>query len=69
MAPTFTAIFIPSLVPLVIAESKLVPVTSELISVFLATSSVCGNISLEITIAPGAAITDAIIKFFATSIL
>ena len=69
IAATLTAIFIPSLVPFVIEVNRFSPITLELTSTLLFISSVWGNIIFEITIAPGAAITDATIKFLATSIL
>ena len=69
IAATFTAIFIPSRVPLVIEVKRFSPITLELTSTLLFISSVWGNIIFEITIAPGAAITEATIRFFATSIL
>ena len=55
----------PSVVPLAIASSKLLPILSEETLTSVLMSSVCGYRILEITIAPGAAITEAANKCFA----
>ena len=67
IAPTFTAILIPSLVPTEIEDKKLSPILWLEISISETTFSVWGYIILEITIAPGAAITEAANKLLANS--
>ena len=65
IAPTFTASLRPSVVPLAIASKILEPIFSLETDTIVLISSVCGNSILEITIAPGAAITDAANKCLA----
>ena len=63
IAPTFTASFTPSIVPLVI-DNRIFPFLffdSIFISYFILFDS-SGNIILEMATAPGAAITDAVNK-------
>ena len=67
MAPTFTAIFMPSEVPLEIAVRKLFPRRSLGIDTNSGIFSICGNIILAMTTAPGAAITDAANRLLANS--
>ena len=59
IAPTLAANFSPSVVPLAIASSMLEPTFSIDTWESLENCSVCGHNILEITIAPGAAITEA----------
>ena len=65
IAPTLAANFNPSVVPLAIASNTLEPTFSIDTCESLENFSVCGYSILEITIAPGAAITEAANKCLA----
>ena len=65
IAAIFTASFKPSDVPIEIESNRLVPIFSLEIFTSLSIFSVSGNNIFEITIAPGAAITDAARRCFA----
>ena len=65
IAPTLAANFKPSVVPFAIASNKFDPILSCETETSLLILSVWGNKILEITIAPGAAITDAVSRCFA----
>ena len=67
IAPTFTANFNPSVVPIAIASNMLDPIFSEETSTSALMTSVCGYNIFEITMAPGAAMTDAANKCFANN--
>ncbi len=61
------ASFKPSVVPIAIASSTLDPIFSEETSTSVLIFSCCGYNILEITIAPGAAITEAASRCLANS--
>ena len=67
IAPTFTASFSPSVVPFAIASRMFEPILSEDTVTSVLIFSVCGYNIFEITIAPGAAITEAASKCFANT--
>ena len=65
IAPTFAANFKPSVVPFAIASNKFAPILSWETETSVLTESVWGSNIFAITIAPGAAITDAVSKCLA----
>ena len=65
IAPILTASLIPSIVPLEIASSMFEPASYSEIFISLFISSFWGISILEIRIAPGAAITEAVNKCLA----
>ena len=65
IAATFAANFKPSVVPLAMASKIFEPIFSWETFTSVLISSVCGYSILEITIAPGAAITEAANKCLA----